>query len=272
MSISAILTLIITIIAAALLISERVRADLIALLIMVVLGLSGLVKPSETFAGFSGTAVMTIVGISIISEGLRQTGVALWLGKWMRRLGGENEINLILVTMLISAGLSMFMNNIAVVGVLFPATMAIARRSGVPASRLLLPLAFGTMLGGMATLLTTSNIIVSGLLKETGIQPFGLLDFLPLGLPIVAVGVLYMLFWGRKMLPNTSSPSVQQHQQLNQRLTQIYQLRKTLCEVVVLPGCPLAGTRLEDSSWAYQTGPKILSIQRHGEVLSLIHL
>ncbi|HOD45737.1 MAG TPA: SLC13 family permease, partial [Anaerolineaceae bacterium] len=134
---SALLTLLITLIAAVLLISDRVRADLMGLIIMVVLGLSGLVTPAETFAGFSGSAVMTILGISIISEGLRQTGVALWLGNWMRRLGGKNEIRLILVTMLVAAGLSLFMNNIAVVGVLFPATMAVARRTRVPAGKLL---------------------------------------------------------------------------------------------------------------------------------------
>jgi len=264
---SALLTLLITLIAAVLLISDRVRADLMGLIIMVVLGLSGLVTPAETFAGFSGSAVMTILGISIISEGLRQTGVALWLGNWMRRLGGKNEIRLILVTMLVAAGLSLFMNNIAVVGVLFPATMAVARRTRVPAGKLLMPLAYGTALGGMATLLTTSNIVVSGMLKDNGLEPFGLLDFLPLGLPVVAVGVLYMLLWGRRLLPAAPNRGEQQQEQLNQRLETLYNLRNTISEVRVLAGCPLAGMRLADMGWALQTRTTILGILRNGQAI-----
>lgn len=264
---SALLTLLITLIAAVLLISDRVRADLMGLIIMVVLGLSGLVTPAETFAGFSGSAVMTILGISIISEGLRQTGVALWLGNWMRRLGGKNEIRLILVTMLVAAGLSLFMNNIAVVGVLFPATMAVARRTRVPAGKLLMPLAYGTALGGMATLLTTSNIVVSGMLKDNGLEPFGLLDFLPLGLPVVAVGVLYMLLWGRRLLPSAPNRGEQQQEQLNQRLETLYNLRNTISEVRVLAGCPLAGMRLADMGWALQTRTTILGILRNGQAI-----
>lgn len=264
---SALLTLLITLIAAVLLISDRVRADLMGLIIMVVLGLSGLVTPAETFAGFSGSAVMTILGISIISEGLRQTGVALWLGNWMRRLGGKNEIRLILVTMLVAAGLSLFMNNIAVVGVLFPATMAVARRTRVPAGKLLMPLAYGTALGGMATLLTTSNIVVSGMLKDNGLEPFGLLDFLPVGLPVVAVGVLYMLLWGRRLLPAAPNRGEQQQEQLNQRLETLYNLRNTISEVRVLAGCPLAGMRLADMGWALQTRTTILGILRNGQAI-----
>lgn len=264
---SALLTLLITLIAAVLLISDRVRADLMGLIIMVVLGLSGLVTPAETFAGFSGSAVMTILGISIISEGLRQTGVALWLGNWMRRLGGKNEIRLILVTMLVAAGLSLFMNNIAVVGVLFPATMAVARRTRVPAGKLLMPLAYGTALGGMATLLTTSNIVVSGMLKDNGLEPFGLLDFLPVGLPVVAVGVLYMLLWGRRLLPSAPNRGEQQQEQLNQRLETLYNLRNTISEVRVLAGCPLAGMRLADMGWALQTRTTILGILRNGQAI-----
>jgi len=264
---SALLTLLITLIAAVLLISDRVRADLMGLIIMVVLGLSGLVTPAETFAGFSGSAVMTILGISIISEGLRQTGVALWLGNWMRRLGGKNEIRLILVTMLVAAGLSLFMNNIAVVGVLFPATMAVARRTRVPAGKLLMPLAYGTALGGMATLLTTSNIVVSGMLKDNGLEPFGLLDFLPLGLPVVAVGVLYMLLWGMRLLPAAPNRGEQQQEQLNQRLETLYNLRNTISEVRVLAGCPLAGMRLADMGWALQTRTTILGILRNGQAI-----
>jgi len=169
---AAILTLILTLLAAGLLVTEKLRPDLVALLVLVILGLSGVVEPDELFSGFGGTAVMTILAVSIISEGLHQTGVTHYLAKFMEQVAGKTEARLILVVMLTSAGLSMFMNNIAVVGVLLPAVTSLTRRTQVAPSRLLLPLAFGTSLGGMAALLTTSNIIVSGVLRESGVRPF----------------------------------------------------------------------------------------------------
>ncbi|NTV36864.1 MAG: SLC13 family permease, partial [Anaerolineaceae bacterium] len=201
MSIPQIITLVLTLAAAVALVTELLRPDLVALVVMIVLGITSVVTPEQTFAGFSGSAVMTILGVSIISEGLRQTGAAQRLGKLMHRLGKTSETRLIVIVTLTSATVSLFMNNIAAVGVLLPAVMALSRKSGVPSSRLLLPLAYGTTLGGMATLLTTSNIIVSGTLKDGGFTPFGLLDFLPVGIPIVVIGTIYLATIGRKLLP-----------------------------------------------------------------------
>src|SRR5664279_2818401 len=116
MNFPAIFTLVLTLVAAILLISEQLRPDLIALIVMVILGLVGIVSPTETFSGFSGSAVMTLLAISIISEGLHQTGVTHWLGNLMYKLGRQSEGRLIMTTMLVSAGLSLFMNNIAAVG------------------------------------------------------------------------------------------------------------------------------------------------------------
>ena len=124
MSFAAIFTLILLVAAAVLLVSDKLRPDLIALSVMVILGLSGIVTQTQVFSGFGGSAVMTLVGISIISEGLRQTGVTLALGNFMSRVGGKSESLLILAALVVSVVLSLFMNNIAVVGVLLPAVMA----------------------------------------------------------------------------------------------------------------------------------------------------
>ncbi|NMB89156.1 MAG: SLC13 family permease [Chloroflexi bacterium] len=264
MTSQAIFVLIVTLGAAALLISERIRADVVALLVMVILGLSGIVTPNEVFRGFSGSAVMTILGISIISEGLHETGVTHWLGRMMARLGKNSERRLALVVILTSAGLSLFMNNIAAVGVLLPAVMSLCRQNQVPPSRLLLPLAYGTILGGMATLLTTSNIIVSGALREAGYQAFGLLDFLPGGIPIVAVGTLYMLTLGRKMLPHVSPKGqLVRSQQLRLELANLYQLNKNLYEIEVLPDSPLSGMSISSGRWAQKTGLLVLGLIRN---------
>lgn len=263
----ALFVLIITLVAAILLISERLRPDLVALLVLVVLGLSGLATPAQTFAGFSGSAVMTILAISIISEGLHTTGVTHWLGQWMRRLAGQNEARLILVTMLASAGLSLLMNNIAVVGVLLPAVMSLARHTNQPPSRLMMPMAYGTLLGGMATLLTTSNIIVSGALKDAGYPPFGLLDFLPVGIPVVLVGVIYMLVWGRRWLPDRPSALADVRiRHLGANLASLYGLEKNICYVLVLPGSFVAGQSLQEGGWYPRFGLTVVGLIRQGHL------
>ncbi len=257
----AIFTLILTLVAAVLLISELLRPDLIALIVMVILGLTGIVSPQDTFSGFSGSAVMTLLGISIISEGLHQTGVTHWLGNLMFKLGGRSEATLVLTTMLVSAGLSLFMNNIAAVGVLLPAVMTLSRQTRVPPSRLMMPLAYGTVLGGMATLLTTSNIIVSGTLRDAGIKPFGLLDFFPIGAPLVLIGVIYMLSLGRRLLPkeNPTSPT-EPSQLLRMKLANLYQIQKSLFEIEVLPESPMVDLSILNGRWSNQLGVNVIGI------------
>jgi di/tricarboxylate transporter len=198
---SALITLTITVLATILLISNRLRADLVALMVLAVLGVTGLVSPTEALAGFSGSAVITILAISIIAEGLLQTGITHWLGQQMNRLAGRSETRLLIVVMLSGATLSLFMNNIAAMAVLLPATMGLARQVRIPPSRLLMPLAYGVVAGGMATLFTSSNIISSSALRDAGYSPFGVLDFLPVGLPLVLIVVIYVLLIGKRLLP-----------------------------------------------------------------------
>lgn len=262
MTFSAIFTLILLVAAAALLISEKLRPDLIALTVMVVLGLTGIVSQQQAFSGFGGSAVMTLVGISIISEGLRQTGVTLTLGNLISRVGGKSEGWLVLATLVVSALLSMFMNNIAVVGVLLPAVMAASRRNRVSESRLLLPLAYGTLLGGMATLLTTANIIVSGALKDAGYQSFGLLDFLPVGGPVALVGILYMATIGRRLMPKAGIHKGGIPQQVRLLLADQYQLQKNLHELEVLPGSPLAEKTIAEGEWGSRLQLSIIGLTR----------
>jgi di/tricarboxylate transporter len=199
-----IVTLLVIIFSIGLLISNRIRPDLVALLVLLSLGLTGVVAPDKVFSGFSSSAVITILGISMIAVGLQRTGATNSLGNVILKIGGQNETRLILTITLASAFLSLFMNNIAAVGVLLPAVMSLSQRAKISASRLLIPLSFGTILGGMATLLTTSNIIVSTALKEAGHPSFGLLDFLPVGGPVVIVGIIYMVTIGKKLLPGKS--------------------------------------------------------------------
>jgi len=266
-NIAALSTLLITIVAAILLVSERLRPDLIALIVLVTLGLSGLVKPNEAFAGFSGSAVMTILAISIISEGLHKTGVTHQLGRRMRRIGGSQEWRLVMVTMLVSALLSLFMNNIAAVGVLMPAVIGLSRDTRLAPSRLMMPLAFGTLLGGMATLLNTSNIIVSGALRDAGFIPYGLLDFLPAGIPIVVVGTIYMVLFGRRLLPaHYPIGEAAWSRQIDMGLSNLYGLEKSLCKVLVDTGSAVANQSLQEGQWHQRFGLTVVGLVRDDHV------
>jgi di/tricarboxylate transporter len=254
---------------ALLMVSGRVRPDLLALLVLVILGLTGLVTPAQAYSGFSGTATMTILAIFIISEGLQQTGITLALGRMMLRASGNSEQRAVLITVVASAALSLFMNNIAAAGVLLPAVVSLSRQTRIPPSRLLMPLAFGTILGGMATLLTTANIIVGGVLRDAGLRPFGLLDFLPVGIPIVIAGTLFIVFVGRHLLPRRypagqSARSIQ----LRRELEETYGVESSLCEIEVRRGSAMAGLTLREGGWAQNLGVIVVGLARNQHVMA----
>jgi di/tricarboxylate transporter len=267
MTYSEILLLGILLTVSGLLIMGRLRADLIGLCALVTVGLLGLVNTHDAFSGFSSSAVITILAISIISEGLQETGVTRRLGSTMLRVAGRREALLVLVVVLTSAFLSLFMNNIAAAGVLMPAVIGLSRQTRTPPSKLLMPLAFGTILGGMATLLTTSNIIVSGALRDAGFQPFGLLDFLPIGIPIIAGGTIYLVLVGRHLLPNQyPAGEAARSQRLHAELENVYGIRKDLCEVEVKAGSCMAGLSLMGGDWSRRLGLSVVGLQRGGRI------
>src|SRR5581483_10066328 len=202
MSPSAAFVLLVLAIAAALFITEKIRADLVALLVLVALAVSRILTPLEALAGFSSSAVITILGVFILTDALERTGVTQTLGLALVRLGGGNEGRMMLALMLGGAFLSLFMNNIAAGAVLMPAAVGLARERKISPSRLMMPLAFGTLLGGMATLLTTVNILANVTLRDNNLAPFGLFDYARTGIPLIFLGVAYMYFIGRRWLPH----------------------------------------------------------------------
>lgn len=183
-------------VAAILLVRNILRPDIVALLLMLALGLSGILSPQEAFSGFSRSAVIIMMSAFILADGLRRSGATERLGAFIVRLFGAGPRRMTFGVMTAGALLSLFMNNIAAASLLFPVISGVARRSKIPSSRLLMPLAFGTILGGMATLLTTTNIIVSGILRDVDLPGFGLLDFAPIGLPLAFAGILFVTLWG----------------------------------------------------------------------------
>jgi di/tricarboxylate transporter len=269
MEIHAVVVLGITIIATILFIGGWLRPDLVALMVLVSLGITQLVTAEQALAGFSGSAVITILAITIIAEGLHQTGISHRIGQFMKKIAGTNENRLITIVILSGASLSIFMNNIAAMSVLLPATMSLSRQTRVPPSRLLMPLAFGVISGGMATLFTTSNIIASSALKEAGFSPFGLLDFLPIGVPVILVTILYIRYIGKKLLPerNPAGEMEQFHMQ-REELLNLYDLTSSLWEIEVRRGSGVAGLTIKQGDWRKKIRVNVIGITRQGTFYS----
>ena len=254
--------------AVALFLSDRLRPDLVALLVAVALGTTGVLTSEETFSGFSRSAVITLLAIFMLAAGLERTGVTRQVGNLLVRVAGQGEVRQIVVVMLAGAFLSLFMNNIAAAAVLLPAVSGASHRAGVNPARLLMPLAFATILGGMATLLTTTNIVVSSLLRDQRLPGFGLLDFAPLGLPLVAAGIAYMALWGRRQLPDRSPAQVLADIHRREAdLAEIYHLGERLTRAGVPAGSPFAGKTLADTRFRETYGFSVLAIEREGRVM-----
>jgi di/tricarboxylate transporter len=184
------------------LITEWIPMEVTALLALGTVALTGLVSPVEALSGFSNPAVVTVWAVFILSGGLTRTGVANVIGNFVLRLAGTKETTMIIVIMTTAGVMSAVMNNVAVAALMLPVVMDIARHTGRPPSRLLMPLAYGSLLGGLTTQIgTPPNILVSEALREGGLKSFTFFDFTPVGLSVMVAGIAFMTFMGRHMLP-----------------------------------------------------------------------
>jgi di/tricarboxylate transporter len=246
-----------------LILSNRLRADLVALLVLIVLGFSGVVTPQEAISGFSRPAIITIISLFIISAGLENTGVIQWVANRFREIGRGSEARLITLFMGAGALLSLVMNNIAAGAMLLPAAIQVARDSNVRASKLLMPLSFGTLVGGMATYFTTANIVMSGLLQDQGLPGLTMLDFLPTGGLVVLVTLIFMATIGRRLLPARESVGqIASPYALSRSLEDTYRLKERMWEVRVPKRSRLAGCVLSQSRIGEQLGITVLAIWR----------
>jgi di/tricarboxylate transporter len=249
-------------------ISEVIRMDLVALLVLGALAIFGLVDSQEAFAGFSNSAVITVWAMFILSEGLTRTGIADIIGRRVMQVAGRREFAMILVIMLTGAVLSAFMNNIGVAALMLPVVVEVSRRTRIPASRLLMPLAYSTLLGGLMTLIgTPPNLLISEALTQNGLQPFELFDFTPLGGAVMAIGVLFVALVGRFMLPRKRAEHGKHVSQ--RRLRSRYKLHEHTYLIRVPTQSILVGRTLAESRIGSSTGLIILALHRGGRSESL---
>jgi di/tricarboxylate transporter len=257
------LTLSIIIMAIILFGTEKLRVDLVALIVLLVVSMTGLVSKEQVFLGFANPAVITIWSVYIVSGGLFKTGVADMLGSLILRLSGASEARLIAVIMLICGCMSAFMNNVGAVAVLMPAVIGISKQTKIPVSKLLIPLAFSSLLGGKMTLIgTPANILAQGILVSRGMPAFGFFEITPLGSIVLATGIVYMVLVGRHLLPVRETPS-----DVRTPAT----LKGYISEVQIMPGSPLDGKRLYESELGSKYDLTVISILQNGKPLVGLH-
>ena len=253
----------ILVISLVLFISEIVRMDVVALMVLGALAVTGLVGPTEAFAGFSNSAVITVWAMFILSEGLTRTGIANIIGNQVMRIAGRREVLMIVVIMLTAAILSAFMNNIGVAALMLPVVVDVARRTKIPASRLLMPLAYATLLGGLMTQIgTPPNLLISEAMTQNGREPFGLFDFTPIGGTVMAIGVLFVALIARLMLPKTKAERGRHQSQRSLRAR--YKLQEQTFTMRVPESSVLVGKTLSESRIGTSTGLIILALIRNG--------
>jgi len=250
-------------IALILFISEVIRMDLVALLVLCSLAVTGLVSSSEAFAGFSNSAVITVWAMFILSEGLTRTGIADIIGRQVMRLAGRREIAMIIVIMITAGVLSAFMNNIGVAALMLPVVVEVARRTRIPPSRLLMPLAYATLLGGLTTMIgTPPNLLVSEAMTQNGYASFALFDFAPLGGAIMIIGIIFVALVGRFLLPKIKSDRGRHQSQRSLRSR--YKLQERTFMLRVPLDSVLVGKTLGESRIGASTGLIILALVRFG--------
>jgi di/tricarboxylate transporter len=264
-----VLLCVIVITALVLFIGGWIAVDVTGLLVLSALALSGLVSSAEALAGFSSPAVITVLGMFILSAGLTRTGVAYRLGQPLQRLAKNSETVLIVALMASASLLSALINTTTVAAIMLPSTMELARRSGRSPSRLLMPMALGCILGGPFTGISTPpNILATEALSTAGLAPFKLFDFTPITAAIVLAGTIFVVFLGRFMLPGSGERTGIENQG---PLEATYRLAAHLFTVQIRPGSKLAGRTLAESRLGSALHLTLVGLQRRKKLILAPH-
>lgn len=240
-------------VALALFITEVVTVDLAAIIIMALLLVLGLVSPEEGISGFANPATITVLAMFILSAGVERTGLVNLLAQRVARVaGGRGLVPQLLAILIIVAPVSAFINNTAAVAILLPLVVGLARETGRAPSKLLIPLSFGSMLGGVVTLIGTStNLLASSISSRLGHGAFTMFEFSAPGAIVALVGVLYLVLVGRFLLPDRGVSA-----------SASYNVQEYLAEVTVPPGAPVAGRSLASLDLTGRYGVEVVLYTR----------
>lgn len=248
------LVLVVISFAVILFVTEKLSVDTVSIIAMALLMATGILTPEEGFSGFSNPATITVGAMFVISASLFKTGVLNGLGNLLIKTGRKSYL-LCLFTIMASSGLlSAFINDTAVVALFMPLVLQVAKDTQISPAKLLMPLSFGALLGGICTLIGTStNILVSGIAARQGQDAFTMFEMAPVGICLMAVGILYMVIWGHKKLPD---------RKVNEDLAQDFDLGEYLTELIIDARFKDVGKQIAASDLAQLYRVKILDIKR----------
>jgi di/tricarboxylate transporter len=222
------------------------------LLLLIALVITGILTPQEAFAGFSNEIIIILASIFVISGALQKSGIMDAAGASLYKIARGGINRLLIALMILIGGISAFMNNTTAAAIFIPPVVGMAKKAGVSASKLLMPLAYASMLGGTCTLIGTStNVAVSGYIAGAGLEPLSLFEITPIGLILLIIGILYMMAVGRRLLPAHKDES----------LTEEFAIREYLSEILIAPDSNLARQRIFESDLS-KMGFRILEVIR----------
>ncbi len=251
------ITLVSLLVALVLFGTEKLPVDVVGIILVIGLVMSGVLTVNEGVSGFGDSVIITIAGLFVLTGGLIKTGLVDLIGRRLYRIAGDNEFLLTALIMVVAAVSASVLKNTTTTAMFVPVVLGLANRARISPSKLLMPLAFGAILGGSCTLIGTStNLAVSGAMQRYGMEPYSMFELTPVGIVTVAVGMVYMLFVGIKLLPNRGG---------EESLTEQYSIREYVSEVLVLPGSQLIGKTLGEADINVELDLNVLGIIRGKE-------
>lgn len=251
----------VAIVAVILFATEKLSVDVVAIVVMAILLTSGIITPDQGISGFSNKATITVGAMFIISAALFKTGAVSYLGKITTNIFRRNYW-LGLITVMLAVGFfSAFVNNTPVVAIFIPILLGVAKEIRASTSKLLMPMSFASMFGGVCTLIGTStNILVSSIAEEAGQPAFSMFEFAPLGLILFAIGTVYMLAVGIHLIPDRRSEG---------DLIESFSLQEYITEIILLENSESVGKSIKDAPLVRDIDITILEIQRADELTAV---
>lgn len=239
-------------------INKRISFDITSLILLAVLVVSGILTPKEGLSGFSNPATVTIACMFILSEGLRKTGALDIVGEYFFKLSKLNYRLAMFIIMLVVGVISAFINNTAAVAIFIPIIISLSRDLDKSASKLLMPLSFAAMFGGVCTLIGTStNLLVDSIATDNGLAGFGMFEFAPVGIIFFVAGFLYLFTIGINIIPERRK---------DESLTDTFEMQSYLTDVVLQPNSPFVDTPLKNTKLIQDLDLNIVEVfDEHGE-------
>ncbi len=260
MEISTAVVLGLMILAVVLFVSDRLRSDMVAMIILGALLLTGIITPEEGFSGFGHPATIAVAAMFVLSAGLERTGAVAGVGEILGGLGRRSPKGALIAMMVAIGVVSAFINNTAAVAILLPPVLTMARRIETSPSKLLIPLSFASLFGGSCTLIGTStNLLVSSMAEEHGQAPIGMFELSGVGIALAVVGLIYMATIGTRLLPDRGHGA---------DFTEEFDVGSYLTELEIVPGSKLIGATVGHSPLS-DTDVDVLAVVRQGTTMTL---